>query len=87
MLRFKIKSFFKFVTALRVSAYSAIIRCPEIRGNFCAFSNTAIAVFIFIMFLNEVTAVPPSMLRALSSFDTPVAYGVCSMDVSCITAL
>jgi hypothetical protein len=29
MLRFKIKSFLKFVTVLHVSAYSAIIRCIE----------------------------------------------------------
>jgi hypothetical protein len=34
----------KFVTALHVSAYSAIIRCVVIRGKYCAFRGTAISV-------------------------------------------
>jgi hypothetical protein len=50
------QSFLKFVTALHVSAYSAIIRCAEIRGNSCAFRATAICVFAFTLFLNEVSS-------------------------------
>jgi hypothetical protein len=45
--------FLKFVTALYVSPYSAIIRFVEIRGNSCAFRVTAIRVFVFTMVLNE----------------------------------
>jgi hypothetical protein len=52
--RFEIKSFLKLVTALYVSPYLVIFRCIEIRGNCCAFRTTAIRVFVFVMFLNEV---------------------------------
>jgi hypothetical protein len=64
--RFKIKSFLKVVTALHVSACSPI-RCPEIRGNCCAFRATAIGV-VFTVFLNEVNAVLPSMPHVLPFF-------------------
>jgi hypothetical protein len=57
----KFNIFLKFVTALNVSAYSAIIKCFEIRGNFCAFRATAIRVFVFTVFLNEDNVVPPSV--------------------------
>jgi hypothetical protein len=54
--RLKIKSFLKFVSAVHISAYSAIIRCVEIRGNWCAFRATAIRAFVFTVFLNEVSS-------------------------------
>jgi hypothetical protein len=52
------ESFLKFITAVHVSAYSAIVRCVEIRGNYCAFRTTAMDVFSFIIFLNEASVVP-----------------------------
>jgi hypothetical protein len=51
---------------LHVSAYSATIRCVDIRRNCRAFRATAIGVFIFTMFLNEVNVVTPSMPHVLS---------------------
>jgi hypothetical protein len=54
---FKIKCFLKFIIALHVSAYSAIIRCVEIRENCCVFCVIVIGVFAFIIFLNEVNVV------------------------------
>jgi hypothetical protein len=62
---FKIKFFFKFVTALHVWAYLAIITCVEIRGNCCAFRDTAICVFVFTVFLSKVNVAPTSMPRVL----------------------
>jgi hypothetical protein len=57
----------KIRTALHVSAYSAITRCVEIRGNCCAFHANAIEVFVFTMLSNEVSVVPPPMPH-VSSF-------------------
>jgi hypothetical protein len=55
----------KFITALHVSAYSAIIGCAEIQGNCCAFRATTIGVFVFTVFLNEVNVLPSSFLICL----------------------
>jgi hypothetical protein len=55
--RFTIKCLLKSITALYVSAYSAIIRCVEIQGNCSVFCATAIHDFTFIIFLNEVNVV------------------------------
>jgi hypothetical protein len=49
--RFEMKSFLKLVTALYVSAYSAIIRCVAIRGNCWAFRATEIRVFLILLLL------------------------------------
>jgi hypothetical protein len=70
--RLKIKSFLKLDTALHVSAYSAIIRCVETEGNCCAFRTPAIRVFVFTVFLNEVSVlvVPPSVPRVHSMDNT-----------------
>jgi hypothetical protein len=51
--RLKFKSILKFHTALHVSAYLAMKKCIEIRGNFCAFCATTIRVFVFTVFLNK----------------------------------
>lgn len=56
----------KFVTALHVSAYLAVIRCVKIWGNCRAFRITAIRVFVFAVFLNEVNVGPPPMPHVLS---------------------
>jgi hypothetical protein len=64
----------KFVTALHVSTYSAIIRCVQIPRNFCAFCATAIGVFAFIIFLNEVDVLPPSMPHLLSLHRVMINY-------------
>jgi hypothetical protein len=47
---------------------------------------TAIGVFVFTIFLNEVNDVPPSMPHALSLLGMPVAYQVCGvMGWLCLT--
>jgi hypothetical protein len=77
MLKFKIKLFFKFATELHVSAYSAIARGGEIRGNCCAFRATVISVFVFTMVLHEVNVIPPSSKGRLHISDTYIdAYNL-----------
>jgi hypothetical protein len=82
MLRLKIKSFLKFVAALHVSAYPAIIRRTEIRRNYCDCRATSIRVFLFAVSPNEVSVVPPPMPHALFFCGTPVASPVCSVMIS-----
>jgi hypothetical protein len=43
-------------------------------GSCCAFRATAIRVFVFTVFLNEVNAVPASVKHVSSSFGVPVSY-------------
>jgi hypothetical protein len=64
---FKIQTLLKFITALPVSAYSAIIRGVWRRnsGNCSAFRATAIDVFIFTVLLTEVHIVSLHMPHAL----------------------
>lgn len=77
MLRFQIKLFLRLVITLHVSAYSATVKCVEIRGNCCATRSTAIRVFIFVMFVSELGVVSPPVPLVL-----PVAYPVCSVGVT-----
>jgi hypothetical protein len=67
----------KFVTALHVSVYSAIIRCVEIMGNCCGFHATVFGVFVFTVFLTEVNVVPPSVPHVLPLLGMPVVWEVC----------
>jgi hypothetical protein len=52
--------------------------------NCSAFCATAIGVSIFVIFLNEVRVVPPSLPYVLSFFGVPVFCLVCSVDVICL---
>jgi hypothetical protein len=70
--------YLKFVTALHVSAYLAIMKCIEIRGNCCAFRATAVRVFVFTVFLNIVNVVPTSVSHVL-----PFLYACCLSSVQC----
>jgi hypothetical protein len=74
--RFKIKLFFKSVSELHVSAYSAIIRFAEIQKDCCAFYTTAIGGFAFITFYKPMQFLLLCHMYCL--FGMPVAYQVCS---------
>lgn len=53
----------------------------KFRGNYGAFRDTAIRIFVFTVFLNEVNTVPTSMSHVFLFFGIPFAYRVCSVGV------
>jgi hypothetical protein len=71
----------KFVTALHVSAYLAIIVSTEIRGHCCVFCATAIGVFC-IYYVSKLYQCSSSFYATcIVFFGIPVVCQKCSVDV------